>query len=687
MRAHVELNLGKIRSCRNIAGLERPLEPYAAPIRVDEGAPFLNRRGELILPTALRLPPTLYRYRTLIERAKHLAGLAQQLEATFLSALEKRDSQYCNLLKAKQDINLGLAGVRLRQLGLTEARDGVRLAGLQLERAQIQEQHYQSLLEESDDFFEKAGLVIMAAVGIAMIASGAGAFGAAASWKTISGGASMLLSTLTGVSDSGKRERELRQALKLSQQDVQIVTQQVRLANDRRRIAGQQLNIANMQADQARETLDFLANKFTNAELYDWMSGVLEEVYSTFLQQATSVAQLAANQLAFERQNLIPNFIQADYWESPLSMAAGFADGSSSPDRRGLTGSARLIQDVYQLDQYAFDTVQRKQQLTKTISLARMAPAEFQRFRETGVMSFNTLMEIFDRDFPGHYLRLIKNVRLSVIALIPPTAGIKATLFSSGISRVVVAGDSFQETVIRRQPESVSLTSATNATGQFEFQLRQDNEMLRPFEGNGVAAEWTFELPKPANQFDYKTIADVLITIDYTALYSPDYRQQMIQRLGRGFSADRGFSFRQEFADQWYDLHNPDQTAMPMVVRFRTTRDDFPPNTDDLTIQKVVLYFARTDEKSDEIEIEHLHFAEQDGATVFGEGATSEDGVISTRRGGTDSWIPMIGIAPFGDWELALPDSDEMRTRFERQEIEDILFVITYAARTPEWPI
>ena len=38
---------------------------------------------------------------------------------------------------------------------------------------------------------------------------------------------------------------------------------------------------------------------------------------------------------------------------------------------------ARLLADIYRLDQYRFETEQRKRQLTKTISLARLAPAEF----------------------------------------------------------------------------------------------------------------------------------------------------------------------------------------------------------------------------------------------------------------------------------------------------------------------
>ena len=62
-------------------------------------------------------------------------------------------------------------------------------------------------------------------------------------------------------------------------------TQQIKIANDRVRIVGQERKIAEMQVDHAKEVVDFLANKFTNVELYDWMSGIMEGVYSFFLQQ------------------------------------------------------------------------------------------------------------------------------------------------------------------------------------------------------------------------------------------------------------------------------------------------------------------------------------------------------------------------------------------------------------------
>ena len=154
------------------------------------------------------------------------------------------------------------------------------------------------------------------------------------------------------------------------------------------------------QHDQAQATVEFLANKFTNAELYEWMSGILGGAYSYFLQQATAMAQLAQHQLAFERQETPPAFIKADYWEAPGDTATPGGGNGTEPDRRGLTGSVRLLQDITRLDQFAFETNKRKLQLAQTFSLAQLFPAEFQRFRETGSLPFATPMALFDQGFP-----------------------------------------------------------------------------------------------------------------------------------------------------------------------------------------------------------------------------------------------------------------------------------------------
>ena len=210
--------------------------------------------------------------------------------------------------------------------------------------------------------------------------------------------------------------------------------------------------------------------------------------------------------------------------------------------------------------------------------------------------------------------------------------------------------------------------------------------MLLPFEGMGVDTTWEFRMPKGANLFDYSTIGDVLLTIEYTALDSALYGQQVIERLGDTIRADRPFSFRHQFADQWYDLQNPEQTATPMTVRFRTTREDFPLNIEALKIQHVVLYFARAGGQSFEVPVTHLHFTERGPAGHVGGESVSVDGIISTRRGNAGSWTTMIGKSPFGEWELALPNTQEAKSWFQNEQIQDILFVITYSGRTPAWP-
>lgn len=706
LKLRAELNLFKLRTCRNIAGMQRQLEPYAAPTDTVSGLPMIGAGGQLVLPGTTVLRPTPYRYKVLIERAKQLVSIAQQMEASMLSALEKRDAEAYQLLKARQDVRMASAGIRLQNLRVTEARDGTKLATLQRNRAQFQADNYEKWIQEDLNQYERDLIGWYTALGIAQAVSVAAqggltamtqskdvppwlavAFNVANAIKTAADQAAILAQTninILGIHASyERRKQEWEFQKELAMKDVEIGNQQITIAENHERVVGQELVIAEMQRDHAEAIVEFLSNKFTNVELYDWMIDILERVYSFFLQQATSVAKLAENQLAFERHETPPAYIQADYWEAPTEEMGGQTDGRA-PDRRGLTGSARLLQDIYQLDQYAFETDKRKLQLTKTISLTRLSPAEFQRFLETGVMTFRTPMEMFDRDFPGHYLRLIKRVRTSVVALIPPTQGIKATLTTTGLSRVVIGGDIFQTAIVRRDPESVALTSPLNATGLFE--LEPQSEMLYPFEAIGVDTSWEFRMPKAANLFDYSTIADVLITIEYTALNSFDYRQQVIPSLPPTLSADRPFTFRHEFADQWYDLHNPDQTKTPMAVKFKTRREDFPPNIDNLKIQQVLLYFVRANGKTFEVPVSGFTFTEQSGGGKVGGGAASIDGVISTRRGNAGSWTAMLGKAPFGEWELALPDMPEIRNYFKNDEIEDILFVITYSGRTPEWP-
>ncbi|SHF57162.1 hypothetical protein SAMN05443144_11061 [Fodinibius roseus] len=690
LRQHAENNLLKLQQGRNIAGLERPSMMIGPEAVATGGQSGFGSENELMVSGRVSVQPTSYRYSVLIERTKQLVGLAQQLEASFLSAIEKGEDEEYTLIQAGQDLDLAKAGVELQSLRVQEAENSRNLARLKQDRARIRKDTYQGWIDEGLMGKEKGALDLMS-----------GSLPVPDNVSATIGFPPELLSMSVSYSPSGKMKtwanilstkasyerREQRWGLQksLAEKDMQIGSKEIALAGDRVSITKQEQNIAEKQVDQAEEAKNFLAHgQFTNADLYEWMSGILGQVYNYFLQQAASTARLAQRQLAFQRQESPPTYIRSNYWQAPTENRATQNKNGQLSDRRGLTGSARLLQDIYQLDQYAYETKERKLQLSQTFSLARLAPFEFQRFRETGVLLFETPMELFDQAFPGHYMRLIKRVRTSVLALVPPTEGIRATLSASGISRVVIGGESFQTAIVRRDPEEIAFTSPANASGLLELEPEKQDLFL-PFEGMGVDTTWELQMPKAANSFDYSTIADVLITIDYTAFNSRDYRRRVIQRLDRTASAERSFSFRNQFPDQWYDLHNPDQTDTPMKVQFDTGRQDFPPNLSALEIQQILLYCVRTGGSSFEIDVEHLHLI-ADETRIKGGEARTVDGIISTRRANGASWMPFTGIPPTGTWELALPNTTEVKDRFQNEEVEDILFVISYEGQTPAWP-
>jgi hypothetical protein len=59
--------------------------------------------------------------------------------------------------------------------------------------------------------------------------------------------------------------------------------------------------------------------------------------------------------------------------------------------------------------------------------------------------------------------------------------------------------------------------------------------------------------------------------------------------------------------------------------------------------------------------------------------------MISTRLGNAATWVPMIGRPPVGEWQLSLPDTEELRAHFREGRIQDLLLGITYSATGPGW--
>ena len=665
----------------------------------------LNIASTLPEPTDREsVQPSQYRYAVLAERAKNLTAIAQQLETAFLAAAEQADAGTYTQLQAAHDLTVAQAMLGENDLKVAAAAIGIQQAATQRDRAVIQADHYGQLLAAGPNEHERNQLQdlelardLEAAGGIvrgigevvsAFSKDGAGIGGAISGFGDImsSGGGGFSLDAQIEQAKAGlERQAEdwqLQQSLAI--EDIELGRQQIALATIQQQIAVQERAVAGVNLAHAAATADFLATKFTSAELFEWMSGVLNQVYAYFLRQATALARLAQAQLAFERQEPNRGLIQDDYWQGPPDPAAGEAVDPS--DRRGLTGSERLLQDLTRLDQYAFQTDRRKLHITQTLSVAQLAAEELQRFRQTGVMTFATPQDLFDREFPGHYLRLAKQAKWSILALVPPVRGLRATVFASGISRTVVFRDVFETVTLRRDPESIALTSPVNATGLFE--LEPDTGLLLPFEGSGVDMVWHLEMPKATNPFDYRTIADVLLTLEYTALDSREYRQQVVRTLNQRFSGDRGFSVQEDFPDVWYALNNPDAVEDPaqrMRAVLPLTAADFPPNVDGLSVAQLTLFAVRADGFTVELNVTALRHT-VGGQTSEAGPVSTVDGIVGTRRSGGTPWIALTGANPAGQWELQFEDTPAVRSWFTGGQIRDLVLVMTLVGTVPAWP-
>ena len=698
LRRRIELALERLSNCRDIAGNELIVLPVGG---APAAAPASATRG---------LQPLPYRYQTLVDRAKQLLEIARQLEATMLNYIDTAERKRYEVLNARRDLALANAAERLKAVQVDQAAQELGTAALQRDRAQDLVDKWSQLLRDGLNDWETAGVAAQwVSFGIKQSAAIATTIKYAATpegWvkDVITFGAEASASIATAQADaasafaqaaSTQADYERRAEmwgwnLRDSRRDVQIGNQQIIVATTRVQGALVERQISSLQASFASQIVTTLTTaNFANEALYEWMAGVVEGIYRFFLQQATQLARLAEIQLAFERQEALQGLIKRDYWTRMRSDSSPNVNSvsNSTDSLRGLTGAANLLRDLYQLDQLAFLKNQRKHQLTETVSLVRHDPLAFAQIAATGRIAFETPMSLFDSKLPGHYLRLVRRVRISVIALIPPTMGIRATLSNAGVSRVVVpTADGYETTTVRRGYEEVVFTTPVNATGVFEMDAQP--ELRNAFEGSGMDTRWVLELPRAANGFDFESLADVIVTFEYTSLSDSTLREKVIAALPSRVGAARVFSLRNEFPDLWFDLANA-PAGMPIDTTLQVRRSDFPPNLEAIRATQISVS-VRFRNAVVPLDIVYVRFAPANTTTILDGGPARLDGsgVVATRRANGSGWNAIIAgaatLEPVGEWRLrfaaaALP-------MFKNQEIEDVLFTLAFDGRTPPWP-
>ena len=183
-------------------------------------------------------------------------------------------------------------------------------------------------------------------------------------------------------------------------------------------------------------------------------------------------------------------FIQFNYWDS---------------GHQGLLSGEALYLDIKRMEMAYHDNNKRELELTRHVSLRQLDPLALLALKITGSCTVTVPEWLYDRDCPGHYMRRIKSVSLSVPSVVGPYTSLNCTLtLQSSTVRVspllangVYARDTTQADnrfVDYFGTTDVIVTSGgSNDSGMFETNLR--DERFLPFEGAGAISTWNLSLP------------------------------------------------------------------------------------------------------------------------------------------------------------------------------------------------
>ncbi|WP_158856392.1 ribosomal protein L7/L12 [Lunatibacter salilacus] len=363
------------------------------------------------------------------------------------------------------------------------------------------------------------------------------------------------------------------------QLDKQITTADIRI-----QLAQIELENHKKQIEHTAEMEQFLKDKFTNQELYQWMKEQIYSVYKQAYNLAFDMAKKAEEACQNEFGLTTESFINYGYWES---------------SKQGLVAGEKLQLALRQLEKYHIENNSRDYEITKHISLSRLNPFALIEFRKEGNCIFEIPEVLFDMDFPGQYFRRIKSVSISIPCVAGPHTSVSAKLSlinnryrkndnlnstdNTGYIEAFNNDERFISTAFKNM-QSITTSNAQNDSGVFELNFR--DERYLPFEYAGAISKWNLELPTKVKQFDYNTISDVIVHIKYT---SRDGGTEAFKEAVNGAIKDQLnlikqgigkeglhviFSIKHDFPNQWHLLKQNgtvdlmlDKSLLPYMVK------------------------------------------------------------------------------------------------------------------------
>lgn len=601
-------------------------------------------------------PPSPYRFTFLIQKALEYASKVQELGATLLAAFEKGDAEYLAALRAGHErelLTISLEGKKDQwrdadwQIESLQKTKAVSQANLAYYLGLINggpnglidnELQYASLMNSSLSLRGTANVTEAIGEGLRLIpdfvvgAAGFGGSPVAISWLPLGTKLGEMFAAAARIINNSAQIDSENASLDLTEAgwtrrlaewvhqtqiltiEIQQIERQILGAQRRRDQVLCEINSHLRQMEQSAEVQNFLRDKFSSHELYLFLQREAASLYYQTYDLALHSARHAERAFNLERGHTTRHFLAPCMWDDL---------------HEGLMAGERLSQALRHMEKSYFDENIREYELTKHISLRLSFPLEFLRLRNAGHCEIDIPEWMFDQDFPGHYMRRIRNVTLTIPCVTGPYTGVhcRLTLINSTTrtdprlvspahdcccpAAVACCGDEKapagyslcsddpRMVKIYGAREAMATSSGQNDSGLFELSFNDPRYL--PFEYMGAVSRWRIELPAENNYFDSSTLTDAVLHLNFTSREGGEMLRSAAMAAARHKLPGDGLAFfdlRHDFPDAWELFrHSLGKESPKRELAFRISRKFLPflPCDPEIRITKFTLLFE-TDE-------------------------------------------------------------------------------------------